>query len=142
MGGRETLYTNGKDQQTVPLDDWEVVAGAHPAPTLQLGSAPTPAPVLAPTPAPSPERERKCCRCMTMEPMPSNQKHGCLFEIYKGEPCDAACKTRDVSSGRYPSDGWLFFGSGTKNYKFTGKCSEAAQKGGDTFTQHEMCPTH
>jgi len=34
--GRKTLYTNGKDQQDIPLDGWEVAKGAKPAPTLQM----------------------------------------------------------------------------------------------------------
>lgn len=33
---RKTLYTNGKDQQTIPLDGWMLDMGAHPAPTLQI----------------------------------------------------------------------------------------------------------
>jgi len=84
------------------------------------------------------ELEPKCCRCQTMEPIPSNQNHGCLLEIYKGDSCGAACQLLDVSSGRYHRE---WFGSGKNNYRFYGNCSEAEQKGGDKFTQHEMCPT-
>jgi hypothetical protein len=83
------------------------------------------------------ELEPKCCRCQTKEPIPSNQKHGCLLEIFKGDSCGAACKLLDVSSGRYRRE---WFGSGKKNYRFYGNCSEAEHKGGDKFTQHELCP--
>merc|ERR1719330_255277 len=82
--------------------------------------------------------EPKCCRCKTVKPTPSNQKPGCLLEIYKGDSCNSACKLLDVSSGRYHRE---WFGSGKDNYRFYGKCSEAEQKGGAKFTQHERCPT-
>merc|ERR1712066_845199 len=84
--------------------------------------------------------EPKCCRCMTMEPLPSNQKHGCLLEIFKGDPCGSTCDMLPVSSGSYPRDGY-FFGRGKDNYRFYGNCSEADDKGGELFTQHDMCPT-
>merc|ERR1712012_310985 len=80
--------------------------------------------------------EPKCSRCKTNEPM-SNQKHGCLLEIYRGDSSNAACKLLSYSSGRY-SRKW--FGSGKNNYRFYGKCSEAGDKGGAKFTQHVMCP--
>merc|ERR1719188_515414 len=37
------------------------------------------------------ETEPKCCRCMTTKPMPSNQNHGCLLDIFKGDSCDSTC---------------------------------------------------
>jgi len=81
--------------------------------------------------------EPKCSRCKTNKPM-SNQKHGCLLEIYKGDSSDAACQLLDYSSGRYSRE---WFGSGKDNYRFYGNCSEAEDKGGAKFTQHVMCPT-
>jgi len=81
--------------------------------------------------------EPKCSRCKTNKPM-SNQKHGCLLEIYKGDSSNAACKLLEYSSGRYPRK---WFGSGKGNYRFYGSCSEAEDKGGAKFTQHVMCPT-
>jgi len=81
--------------------------------------------------------EPKCSRCKTNEPM-SNQKDGCLLEIYKGDSSGAACKLLNYSSGRYPRE---WFGSGKGNYRFYGNCSEAEDKGGSKFTQHVMCPT-
>merc|ERR1711879_498677 len=84
------------------------------------------------------ELQPKCCRCKTSEPIPSNGNHGCLLEIFKGDSYGAACQLLDVSSGRYDCE---WFGSGKNNYRFYGNCSEAEPKGGDTFTQHDMCPT-
>merc|ERR1711920_396091 len=81
--------------------------------------------------------EPKCSRCKTNNPM-SNQKQGCLLEIYKGDSSNAACKLLEYSSGRYPRK---WFGSGKRNYRFYGSCSEAEDKGGAKFTQHVMCPT-
>lgn len=81
--------------------------------------------------------EPKCSRCKTNKPM-SNQKHGCLLEIYKGDSSGAACKLLDYSSGRYPQE---WFGSWKGNYRFYGSCSEAEDKGGAKFTQHVLCPT-
>jgi len=83
------------------------------------------------------ELEPKCSRCQTNKPM-SNGKHGCLLEIFQGDSSNSACKMLDYSSGRYHYE---WFGSGKRNYRFYGNCSEAEQKGGDTFTQHVMCPT-
>jgi len=92
------------------------------------------------------ELEPKCCRCKTKEPIPSNQKHGCLLEIFKGDPCDESCGLLPVSSGSYPCDGWLcdIFKTGKDNYRFYGDCSDADKLEGDLldlFTQHDMCPT-
>jgi len=81
--------------------------------------------------------EPKCTRCRTNNPM-SNQQHGCLLEIYRGDSSNAACKLLEYSSGRYPRQ---WFGRGKGNYRFYGSCSEAEDKGGATFTQHVMCPT-
>jgi len=81
--------------------------------------------------------EPKCSRCRTNRPM-SNQKHGCLLEIYKGDSSNAACKLLEYSSGRYRRE---WFGSGKDNYRFYGSCSEAEEKGRAKFTQHVMCPT-
>merc|ERR1712232_1272051 len=83
------------------------------------------------------EIEPKCTRCQTDKPM-SNGKHGCLIEIFVGDSSNSACNKLDYSSGRYH---YQWFGSGKRNYRFLGHCSEAEQKGGDTFTQHVMCPT-
>jgi len=77
--------------------------------------------------------EPKCSRCKTNTPM-SNQKHGCLLEIYKGDSSSAACKLLEYSSGRYPRK-WLR--SGKDNYRFYGSCSEAKGE----FAEHVMCPT-
>merc|ERR1712113_1134726 len=81
--------------------------------------------------------EPKCTRCQTNEPM-SNQKHGCLLEIYRGDSSNAACNLLEYSSGRYPR---RWFRTGKDNYRFYGNCSDAEDIGGPLFSQHVMCPT-